>query len=411
MYKRGGNMNLSFIVNAKGDFTRLRKDQIGEILGIDAREITKTKKDELLKKLNGKLDTNEILIKSIYKKYASEFSLHPIEVEELLNITKTERVRWTEERKLKVIGYSNFQKWGKINKYPLYDGYHTQTITEEKVGIWRLQHKTKQSKNRKAVAKKTTATKKKNESIQKAFYENEWKKMLTTWYRVDGQLGATLQLAFWTMWVSRWAKESQVKALNAKSKKNVYESDKRVFYEMKNEALQRLIKSPYSKLSFFIPENPDKITNIEFCSSHYNLWLQERDFEYISKWDFYHWHQKSINKCKCCTVEIVNDYYSLFYILIEYEELEDYHFSFHIPFPIGENFLPNKEKLPKVVHQEQEGLFRFGRSLLEEEKIIFKTKDVKKYYEEAKIKFDHYFSVPVPNTDSCNIKLDKNDIT
>ncbi|WLD92800.1 hypothetical protein [Alkalihalobacillus sp. AL-G] len=93
-----------------------------------------------------------------------------------------------------------------------------------------------------------------------------------------------------------------------------------------------------------------------------------------------------------CIVEIEDDYYSLFFIAIQSEDLKKFRFSFHTPYPIGQHFLPLKETLPKGSHQEQEGLFRFGRTLIDEEKIIFTEKEVVKQLKESIQKFDLYFS-------------------
>lgn len=58
-------------------------------------------------------------------------------------------------------------------------------------------------------------------------------------------------------------------------------------------------------------------------------------------------------------------------------------FSFHMPYPIGKNIFPAAKKLPHVEHEEQDGLFRFGRPLLVQEKIIHREKDVLAHFEQA----------------------------
>ena len=45
-----------------------------------------------------------------------------------------------------------------------------------------------------------------------------------------------------------------------------------------------------------------------------------------------------------------------------------------------------------MIHEEQEGMFRFGRTLFEEEKVVFKMKEVMKYFNEAMKKFDLYLN-------------------
>ncbi|WP_257348931.1 hypothetical protein [Pseudalkalibacillus decolorationis] len=374
------------------DLSKLTKNQIGKLLTLTQKEIRSTKKGELLSRLLAKVNGNNLLIKRIYQQFPDEFGAHPSTVEMDLNITKTERLRWTEQKKLKVIRYSSFNKWGSTHLYPVYDAYQLKTLSQVKIEKWRAQHKRRVEQNRKKAARKAIETRKQNQILQRAFYENEWKSMLKQWYILDGKLGSTLQLAYWTTWISRWAKEYQLKARNARTKKGQYEEKKRLFYEMKNDSLQRLILSPFSSTSFYQPTYPDKITYLQFCPHHYDMWCIEREFDYISKWDFYKSEQSEINECPECTVEIEKDYYSLFYIVIQSELLKEFRFSFHTPYSIGQPFLPPVTSLPQVSHQEREGLFRFGRTLIEDEKIIFTEKEVLKNFKKAMQKFELYFS-------------------
>src|SRR5260370_34039282 len=50
--------------------------------------------------------------------------------------------------------------------------------------------------------------------------------------------------------------------------------------------------------------------------------------------------------------------------------------SFHVPYPIGKAFLPPPHALDRVEHAEQDGMFRFGRPLLEGEKLLYREKVV-----------------------------------
>lgn len=379
------------VLPIKDDLDKLKKNNIGQLLNLEEKEINKRKKDELLQQLIDEIGSNEVRIKDIYKKYAIEFSLSPNDVENILEITKTERLRWIKEEKLKVVCYESLKKYGKIIKYPKYDSYQIYRISKEKIEKWREKHKFDVSKKRKDATNKGMETRNRNIKLQKEFYEIEWKKMLADWYRIDSTLGVTMELAYWTMWVSRWAKESHIKSLSARTKKKEYEAEKVKFYQMKNEAIKRIIKSPFSTQSFYQPKNADKITHLQFCDDHYRFWVNIREFEYVSKWDFYNYHKNEIQKCNRCIVEVVKDYYSLFHVSVQHEELKDYRFSFHTPYPIGQKFFTDKKNLPKVVHEEQEGLFRFGRPLFKEERVIFSMKNTVKYFEEAITKFDLYF--------------------
>lgn len=385
-------MKLNKVKEIENDFTKLTKGQIGGLLKLSQKEIRATKKDELLTKLMETAKGDHIAIKRIYHQFATELAHHPSYVEKYLKITKTERLRWTEQDKLNVIEHSTFHKWGNTLSYPVYDAFQIKTLSQKQIEKWRTEHKRKVEQNRKKATLKAIQTREHNKRLQRSFYENEWKSMLKQWFIMDGKLGSTFQLAYWTTWISRWAKEYQLKSRNARTKRMEYEEKKQLFYEMKNESLQRLVLSPYSSISFYQPEHPDKIMYLHFCPQHFDFWCIEREFDYISKWDFYRSDPYEIDECSECIVEIEDDYYSLFFIAVHSDDLSVFRFSFHTPFPIGQHFLPLKETLPKVSHQEQEGIFRFGRTLIDDEKIIFSEKEVVKHFKEAMQRFDLYFS-------------------
>ncbi|WP_147534035.1 hypothetical protein [Bacillus marasmi] len=380
-------------LDAPQDLTKLTKQDIGEFLYFTPKEIKKKRKECLLCELLKRLKGNEILLKGLYKKHAEKLGMHPNQVEEYLNITKTERLRWTSQRKLTVVKWVPFKKWGRELEYPLYDTYQIKSITTKMLNKWRVDHQLEVKENRVQAIKKAQQTRHENIKLHKDFYENKWRAMLADWYKTDGKLGASLQLSFWTMWINRWAKEYQLKATKAKKNIEKYFDKKDLFYDMKNEAMQRLIQSPYSSLSFYQPSSSEKITYLEFCSHHFDQWkLDRQEYGYLSKFDFYYNNEADINNCNLCEVEIDDDYYSLYYLTIQHQ---DYHFSFHTPYPIGSDYLPSKESLPQISHEAQEGIFRFGRSLFEDEKIIFCEKEVIKHFNEAIVKYDLYFGPAV----------------
>jgi hypothetical protein len=378
------------IINFENDVELLSKDELGAALNLDKKEIRKNKKSVLVTMFLSK-HSDEVSKRKMYKNYSSRFALHPTKVQELFNITSTERKRWTGERKLKVDHYDSFQKWGKTIEYPMYDAFELSKLSQETIELWREEHKTKVRENRKKASKKPVETMRKNQDIRREFYDSEWKKLLRQWFKTNSELGATFQLSFWTMWLSRWAKEFQSKACRAKTKGNEYNQKKEQFYQLKNDALALLVLSPYTKLSFYCPPSPHKIFDLQFCSNHYELWCSLREFEYIPKWEFFEDYKNVISNCNDCTFSQVDHYYSLYYLSVESGEFPEFDFSFHTPYPIGEVFFPPKDTLNSVLHEEQEGMFRFGRTLFDDEKIIFTEKEVLKHFNEARQKYLLYF--------------------
>lgn len=368
---------------------KLTKEDICEF--IKSGKMSK-KKDVLINELREKIKENELIIARLYKEYSERFALDWKETEEILGCSKTERLRWTEEGKIKVSYQDSFYKYGKT----LYTSYYDIISIykgKEQVEKWRDEYEKQKKTNKKKAIKKAQQTKKENKQIRENF-KKEFKKILVGWYKIEGKLGVTFELAFWTVWVSRWAKENQLKFYRAKKTetRKKYKENEKYFYELKNEANKLLLKTPYVKLSFYEPEFPDKYSNIQLCDAHYNLWCDLRQSQYMSIWDFFNFCYEDIIKCKSCSVEIEQDYYSLYYLEIADKRINDFSFSFHIPYPIGCNFFPNSEELPKVIHQEQDGIFRFGRPLFEDEKIIYTEKFVQKKFNETVNKFKLYFN-------------------
>lgn len=378
------------LINFKNDVELLTKDEIGRALNLEAKDIHKNKKANLVGMFLEQHSDN-LSIRKMYKNYSYRFALHPTKLQDILDITSTERKRWTSEGKLKVDHYDSFYKWGRDNGFPMYDAFEISKITAETIEVWRSEHKKNVRENRKNAIERSISTRKRNQVIQRKFYEKEWKEMLSKWFKVNGELGVTLQLSFWTVWLSRWAKEFQSKSFRARTRGVQFNNKKEQFYELKNDAMELLMRSPYTKLSFYSPHSPHKIFNLQFCSNHYSIWCDLREFEYVGKWDFFQMYEKAITSCPGCAFDQVADYYSLYYLSVNSVELEDFRFSFHIPYPIGKNIFPPQHDLEKVFHKEQEGVFRFGRSLFEEEKIIFTEKEVLNHFNEARDKFLLYF--------------------
>jgi hypothetical protein len=372
------------------DLEILTKKQLAELLGDVTLE--KKKKDDLLLEVKKQI-SSDFQIRKLYKVYAEQLALYPYDLEKILNITKSERKRWTEEERLPVVHQQVMYKWGKHIHVPMYDRYAIHQITPEKLKKWRKEQEENKKQRKKIGVKKTKITKNKNEQMREEF-KKEWRNKLISWHKEDPHLAATLNLAFWTLWISRWAKENQMKQMKAIKEETFegYKHQKEVLYQHKNKAIELLKQSPYAKTTFYRPaERADKIF-VYFCSAHYRDWVDKREqmYDFYSKWDFLHDHREDIITCGECHYEADKDFYSLYHLEIADKWEMDYHFSFHTPYPIGISFFPSPEKLEFVKHQEQEGIFRFGRPLFGEEKIIHAEKRVLKEFHEAVVKYKLY---------------------
>ncbi len=95
-----------------------------------------------------------------FEVFAFELAVPPWELEKLLNCTTTERKRWTEEKKLPVLGYGNFRKAGSEHAYPVYDRRLILTLTSSDIEGWRSEHQALVRERRKASAQAAAANRK-----------------------------------------------------------------------------------------------------------------------------------------------------------------------------------------------------------------------------------------------------------
>jgi hypothetical protein len=348
------------------------------------------KKTVLIARLVSLLE-NDIEAKDrFFEVFRDEMAVEPWELETLLGCTPAERKRWVKDGKLIPLATRSVWKSGKELVYPIFDRRYVTSITPELLTVFREEHASLVALRRKTGAEKAKKSKAQRTSARlKAFREAE--ELFIEWARLDfPELAAVFRLAYWTQWASRWAKENVVKAMQATKHGSLYLQRKEVWYRRKDEAIAVLAGSSYAHLSYYRPEDADKI-ELVLCDDHYT---EMREGYYEGKWDFYTSSKREINECAACRVSVLPEYYSLYALEISATVCADTSFSFHVPYPIGKAFLPSPRVLPLVVQVEQEeGLFRFGRRLDEEEKVLFREKDVEeqlvKALDEAKRTMAH----------------------
>jgi hypothetical protein len=241
-----------------------------------------------------------------------------------------------------------------------------------KVEGWRSRDQKRVTKNRKLAARKAIHTRVLNQVKVEGFLVS-YDQMLSDWQAFPDAV-PVFRLAYWTTWVSRWAKEYQLKAQNAIKYRDRYQRLSLELYELKNQAIKVLATSAYTKLAFYRPQEPDKL-----------IWGyadEPQDDDWNEGYDNDDWDYDSRPRRRRVVIGRKKDFYSLYYLTVEHLDIVD-RFSFHTPYPIGCEILPPKESLPRVEHEEQEGVFRFGRSLFNEEKITHTEKRVRAEFEKA----------------------------
>lgn len=355
----------------------LSKAQLMEFLGIPKK--TKVAKELLIVQVLSCIETNPLEHARLLDSFVFELAVGPTELEELLECSTVERKRWVKEGKIPILEYRTFRKAGQDLKYPVHDRRMILHIDQDDIQRWREEYSVQVQEHKKIGVQVAVERRKVNQHLRQQF-QVSWCEMVFLWIQQGSlELAAVLQLAFWTAWASRWAKENHLKSLRGTKHALLYATRREEWYRRKNEALHILSQTPYTWLSFYRPENPDKIT-IRLCDEHYE---EKIEGFYEDKWDFYAVHRATIKSCPHCFVNVEKDYYALYYLQITTAIFPEIHFSFHTPYPLGKKLFPAPKTLPLVVHMEQDGIFRFGRILFPYEKITHREKDVQKYFEQA----------------------------
>lgn len=329
----------------------------------------KHKKSEAMQVLFSMIEKNPESLEFIYVSHKELFGLSPYFLEKTINCTTSERRKWTKDGRLHVVGTSYFHKYGKDLESPLYDRWQAEfVITEEVLKKWRTADRESALSNRKTAGKKSAAkasvTRKENDKARKkfAFRYNE---LVSEWKAYGVKEAAFLELAYWTMWQNRWAKTDQLKAGKARKNKTALSSASQLHYKNKEDALRLITEARMGKISFYRPEKPSKV-RIHFCEKHYSEVAEYFHLGYRAS-DIFWDNPRKYRECTCCSLDEQRDYYSLYYIEVRFG---DYSFSFHTPYDIGKEYLPSTKEISHVKHQEQEGIFRFGRGLTENEMVV-----------------------------------------
>ena len=285
-------------ISDKNFISKVTKQDLCDYLG--EKNSTKIKKIDLEKMISDKI-SNKFELARFLKTFEKETAVPLVALEKILQCTKSERLRWQKEKKLKIVGYDSF----KYGNYPLFSLYQLNMLKPETIEKWREEHELEKKKHRIRQGERAKKTKEKRNN-EKQEILNDLKEQKTEWYKTDYKLSATFELAYWTVWISRLAKEYQVKAHNCRAGNyEKYMNISKEFYKIKNTAIFSLSNSPYAELFIYFPENPDKYS-VHFCEEHLEMFRMERacyGYDYFSALDYFFMNQKEIEQCYNCDVK------------------------------------------------------------------------------------------------------------
>ncbi|GHO45537.1 hypothetical protein [Ktedonospora formicarum] len=380
----------------------LSKDQLLTFFGLPAS--SKIAKKELLKQLVQLFETNLQERDRLLRMFANELAVEPTEAQALLQCTASERRRWIEEGRLPVLAYRQFEKWGRTINYPVHDRLTLMNISQDDIMSWRNEHLASVEQKRSDGNQRALISREANKLAREEQRES-WEHMLAQWQAQGSpELTATLELAYWTVWCSRWAKQNQLKKTHAIKYAALYQQRKEAWYQRKNIAMLLLAQTPLARLSFYRPPEPHKYS-LWLCESHNK---DRHEGFYESAWEYAAIHKQAIKACSQCTYTEIQDYYSLYLLEIQPSDFSDLTFSFHMPYPLGKKHFPVPSTLPRRTHVEQEGSFRFGRALLPGEQITHREEEVLAHFKAAHNRLQQWY--PLDNGTNDTLEDNKDDV-
>lgn len=229
----------------------------------------KTKKDEVITLVIATADYQNL--KAFFTDNADSFALHPIQLEEILACSKTERRRWTDEERLPVLYYEDF----KYGVYPVYDLVTTVALKNQ-VSQWRKEHEEKKAKRRKEaaqVAKKNrqqTQTQREERLLQLQSDKKRW-----------GNLAEIFELAYWAVVADQLGASYREKVKRAKTKGEEYYQIAEELESLKVGAIALLTASNYTTLNFHFYGDypPDVVWHQQGWTAYFEAEMGKNDLE------------------------------------------------------------------------------------------------------------------------------------
>ncbi|HHX61995.1 MAG TPA: hypothetical protein GX707_15000 [Epulopiscium sp.] len=358
------------------NIAKLNRKQLLTLLN----DMKKSSSEEVLcNTLKERILSGDQSIEDIYNKNMNAFSLKSNEVEDVLNKNKS-YIAWLKKQEvIKIDRCEAIYRYGKTLQVPYWNAKELYELADDLKRMDELEQKRSNEKElaKQAGIEKQKATRKKNDKIRKK-HEKQQQDLFKKWEGINKAAAPYFELAFWTVWVSRWAKnyKQEYRVFN-----NIVDNHKgEEYYGSKLEAIKVLATTPYAKVSLYHPSNPDYI-DIDLCKEHKEDWQLPRSILTLSPVkDYYKKNKDIIESCPDCFIDIYDNYYSLFHIKMQVEGMEET-FSFHLPYSKGLGIFCEKDYPIETNVVEREGLFRFGRPVAEQEKLVYTESKTKKKFE------------------------------
>lgn len=159
------------------------------------------------------------------------------------------------------------------------------------------------------------------------------------WYAINTELGITFELAYWLSILKYHINNRINRSKTSRTHYYEHKYTENIFYGYFLAGLKILLQSQYIKVFLYKAKQNNRYT-VTFCNQHKD-YVYNNNLGFIHPLEDFYIHPEIYKNCKDCKIQIRENYFSLYYIEIQYKEYLNYIFTFHIKAHLGKELFPN----------------------------------------------------------------------
>ena len=296
---------------------------------------------------------NDQVIDAFCSKYKYELAMIPPELEILLGCSRSERLRWTKEKKLPIVYFMDIYKFGSHLMCPMYDRRIIGLkVTDIILAEWRNEWIRRRRKKYRVGDKQDIS----NESILQTAFNKYLDLLCDKWYSLDLELGTTFELAYWLSILDYWIKVRKQRSTTSRTHYYKHKTIENIFTGYKNSVLKILLKSKYTTIYKCEPLIKDRYT-LHLCNEH-DTYVYNKDLGIIHAFEDFYINPEKYKQCSKCQIIKRLEYFSTYYIEVSSELDNSFLFTFTLPYTLSSGLNSNKVICEK---KHNIGTFRNGR--------------------------------------------------
>lgn len=311
---------------------------------------------------------NDQIIDAFCNRFSREIALDPVSLEVLLGCSKSERLRWTRERKLPVIYFKDVFKFGTHLMCPMYDRRIIGlTTTDELLKQWRKEWSIRRRKKHR-VGKKSLI---RLDSIFKDAFNLDLIRLRNQWYAKEEELGIVFELCYWLSILNYWIKDRIRRSTTSRVHYYEHKYAENIFLGYRNSIFKVLIQSKYCSFYLYKCKGNDRYT-VQFCNKHSDYIFNKKLNEYIHPLEDFYIHPQKYKDCEDCKIFVREDYFSLYCIEVS-SSWENILFTFFAKANLGKEIFTQEQLLNMKItttKKYNEGMFINGRECIKNSSYI-----------------------------------------